>query len=85
MNAANDYSFEGTVLDPVSQNLKKAKVTRFHDGIESYFIEGKFGIVDTKFADLLELNTSLFYMIKEYQNGLVISKPIGEAFGIENL
>ena len=83
VNAANNYSFEGTVLDPISQNLKPATVTRFHDGIKSTFVEGKFGFVDTKLADLIELNVSNFYMNREFQNGLVISKPIGEAYGIE--
>ncbi|QTE23922.1 TonB-dependent receptor [Polaribacter cellanae] len=79
ISSDNNYEFDAPVLDPNTQNFKKQKLPRFHDGLETYFIQGNFGIHDTKFADLLNFEASYFKFDKEIQTGISINVPIGEA------
>lgn len=75
----NDYRFTAPVLDSKTQNFKEQSVNRFHDGIESYFMQATIGISDISFADAIRIEASHFNWSKEAQVGNSISIPIGEA------
>ncbi|MEM8967037.1 MAG: TonB-dependent receptor, partial [Bacteroidota bacterium] len=74
----NDYEIDVEVIDEETQTLRPAVVERFHDGVESSFIEAKAGLKDHKIADLLEIGYARFDMNKENQHGFNILRPFGE-------
>ncbi|GAA3620423.1 TonB-dependent receptor [Flavivirga jejuensis] len=75
----NNYNFEGPVLNEETQNYSYETVERFHDGIETAFVQGNFGVHDTKYADILNIEMSYFNFNKEIQTGNNITVAIGEA------
>lgn len=79
ITSENNYRFTAPVLDVETQNFKEQSVRRFHDGLESYFIQFFVGFNNTKFADFLRIEASHFNLDKEAQVGNSISRPIGEA------
>ena len=81
--ADNDYKFRTEVIDEETQTLSEQTVRRFHDGVESAFIELKAGIRDHAFADLFEVSYTKFDHQKENQNGFNIKTPFGQVEGSE--
>lgn len=81
--ADNDYKFRTEVIDEETQTLSEQTVRRFHDGVESGFVELKTGIRDHSFADLFEVSYTKFDYQKENQNGFNINTPFGQVEGTE--
>ncbi|WP_308992726.1 TonB-dependent receptor [Mariniflexile litorale] len=75
----NNYKFDAPILNPETQNYTHHTAKRFHDGIETYFVQGNFGVHTTKFADVLDVEISYFNFDKEIQTGTSITIPIGES------
>ncbi|MEM9675635.1 MAG: carboxypeptidase-like regulatory domain-containing protein, partial [Bacteroidota bacterium] len=84
VSAENNYEMEVQVVDEESQTLKPANVTRFHDGVESKFVEVAAGVTDIRYADLFEIGYAYFDYEKEEQHGFNVSKPFGEVMNYEN-
>ena len=83
VSADNDYQFRTEVIDEATQTLSEQTVRRFHDGVESAFVELKTGIRDHSFADLFEVSYTKFDHQKENQNGFNIKTPFGQVEGNE--
>lgn len=79
VNSDNNYKQIAPVIDDDLGIEIDREVERFHDGIESRFIELKTGIRDKDFADLLEVGFANFDYDKENQNGQTISSPLGQS------
>lgn len=76
----NDYKMAVNVTDPVTRTLKPAEVKRFHNAIESSFVEAKTGIKNTKVADLFEIGYAGFSLNREEQHGFNINRAFGEVW-----
>ncbi|MEM0939821.1 MAG: TonB-dependent receptor, partial [Bacteroidota bacterium] len=82
----NNYKVSVPLPDPVTANLVDTEVERFHDAVESYFIDGKVGIKDFKFGDLLVFGYARFDYEKERQNGVGLdpNSALGEVMDLES-
>ncbi|MEM9389495.1 MAG: TonB-dependent receptor, partial [Bacteroidota bacterium] len=81
----NNYKVKVEIPNPVTANLEETEVERFHDGIETYFAEGKVGLRDFKYGDLLVFGYARFDWEKERQNGIQLdpNSALGEVMDLE--
>ncbi|MEM0940768.1 MAG: TonB-dependent receptor [Bacteroidota bacterium] len=81
----NNYRVSVPIADPVTANLVDTEVERFHDGIESYFVEGKIGFKEFALGDWLEFSYARFNWEKERQNGIQLdpNSALGEVMDFE--
>ncbi|WP_103071816.1 TonB-dependent receptor [Aquimarina sediminis] len=80
----NNYTIDVDIPDTDTGVPVNRSVERFHDGIQSLFLETKMGIRDSKIADVFEIGFSYFDMKKELQNNIRLTIPYGEAMYEEN-
>lgn len=83
IHSDNDYKFDAPVRDFSTQQLTYKKLPRFHDVTSSQFVQGNFGLHDTKFADYINFEIGYFNYDKELQNGILIDDVFGEAISKE--
>lgn len=55
VNAKNDYEITAPVMNEITRNQVDKKVKRFHDGIKSYYVSSKMGILNHMWADEFSL------------------------------
>ncbi|WP_108868778.1 TonB-dependent receptor [Aquimarina aquimarini] len=79
ISSDNNYTIDVDIPDSETGVPTTASVERFHDGVQSLFVETKLGMRDTKIADLFEFGFSYFDMYKELQNNIRLTIPYGEA------
>ncbi|UII25714.1 TonB-dependent receptor [Fulvivirga maritima] len=82
--SANDYKIDVEIADPETGVNQEQEVRRFHDGINTSFIEGKIGVKNTKVADLFEVGAAYYDLEKELQNNIRLTDAYGEAMNYEN-
>lgn len=79
----NNYRLDVPVVNNETRNLEMREVERFHDEIETFYTELKFGINNTKIADSWYISGSFFDLEQDNQNNILLSTPYGEAFSTE--
>ncbi|WP_103866198.1 TonB-dependent receptor [Aquimarina sp. I32.4] len=79
ISSDNNYTIDVDIPDSETGVPTTTAVERFHDGVQSLFVETKLGVRDTKIADLFEFGFSYFDMHKELQNNIRLTIPYGEA------
>jgi outer membrane receptor protein involved in Fe transport len=83
IHSDNDYHFDAPVRDFATQQLTYRKLPRFHDVTSSQYVQGNFGLHDTRFADYINFEIGYFNYDKELQNGILIDDVFGEATSTE--
>ena len=86
VSSDNNYKVTVPLADPVTANLVDTEVERFHDGVESYLVEGKLGLRYYKYDDILEFSYARFDYEKERQNGVQLdpNSAFGEVMDLES-
>ncbi len=79
----NDYAFDAPFRVPETQESYTEQVNRFHDAVQSQFVQGVIGLQNARWADLFNLELAYFNYEKELQHGISINQAFGEARAFE--